>query len=284
MPGDSRLDDLFALPPDAFTGARDELAKELRADGDKAAANEVKALRRPTLAAWALNQLARQDRDGLERLREAGEALAREQRRAMSGLDHSGLRAAQQVRRQVTDELLSRALGLLRESGVAPDPHVDALRGAFDAAALDAESGQSLLEGRLSRPPAPPSGFGALSAVAPVAADDAPAEDASAQHTRVAETRSRLEAALAETRGRLEAAQAEARARREDADAATRDAQRAADEVQRLERELSQAREHHGSAEGRALDARQRVDAAEATVARRQEEVVQAESELGAES
>lgn len=270
MPGEPRLDALFSLSPDAFTEARDELAKELRAAGDKDGAAEVKALRRPTLAAWALNQLARQDRDGLQRLREAGEALAREQRRAMSGLDHSGLRAAQQARRQVTDELLDRALGLLRDSGVAPDPHVDALRGAFDAVVLDAGSGQSLLEGRLSRPPTPPSGFGALSALAPVAADDAPAEDTSAHHTRVAEARDRLEAA-----------QAEARARRGDADAASRDAQQAADEVERLERELAQARERYASAEGRAHDARQRVDAAEATVARRQEEAAQAEAGLG---
>src|SRR4051812_44776528 len=55
----SGVDDLFALDPSEFTAARDRLVAELREAGDKGAAAEVKALRRPTVTAWALNQLAR---------------------------------------------------------------------------------------------------------------------------------------------------------------------------------------------------------------------------------
>ena len=53
------MDDLFALPPAEFIAARDALAKRLKADGDATRAAEVKALRRPSVAAWAVNQVAR---------------------------------------------------------------------------------------------------------------------------------------------------------------------------------------------------------------------------------
>lgn len=273
MSVNQRVDELFTLPPDEFTQARDRLVKELRATGDADRAAQVKALRRPTLAAWALNQLARDDPEGLQRLRDAGDALAREQRRALAGLDSSGLRPAQETRRQVTEGLLQQALSVLRDAGVAPDPHADALRGALDAAALDVESSRALLHGRLSRPPDPPSGFGSLSALSAVPSNDPPARAASAAQ----------EQRIDEARRRLEAAQAEARAQRAEADAAAEQAQRKADDVQNLERELAHARRRAETADTRAQAARERAERAEAAVARRQEEVAQAEADVAAQ-
>ncbi|MEA2589487.1 MAG: hypothetical protein QOH66_2414, partial [Actinomycetota bacterium] len=55
---DEALDRLYAAPPDRFTAERDALAKSLKTS-DKAAAAAVKALRRPPVTAWALNQVAR---------------------------------------------------------------------------------------------------------------------------------------------------------------------------------------------------------------------------------
>ena len=46
-------DDLYALPPGDFTRARDERAKALRKEGRREEADAVKALRKPTVAAWA---------------------------------------------------------------------------------------------------------------------------------------------------------------------------------------------------------------------------------------
>ena len=46
-------EELYGLPPGEFTSARDKRAKELRGDGERDAANAVKALRKPTVAAWA---------------------------------------------------------------------------------------------------------------------------------------------------------------------------------------------------------------------------------------
>src|SRR5215208_532649 len=81
--------ELYALPPGDFTSARDARVKELRADGDRDAAAAVKALRRPTVAAWALNQLARSRAKDVERLLEAGERLRSAQEELLGGGDRA---------------------------------------------------------------------------------------------------------------------------------------------------------------------------------------------------
>ena len=70
-------EDLYGLPPGEFTRARDARAKELRTGGERDAANAVKALRKPTVAAWALNQLTRRRKKDLAALLSAGEQPAR---------------------------------------------------------------------------------------------------------------------------------------------------------------------------------------------------------------
>ncbi len=54
---EARIDALHALPLDEFTSARDELACRLRREGDADGGAEVKRLRRPSVAAWALGEL-----------------------------------------------------------------------------------------------------------------------------------------------------------------------------------------------------------------------------------
>jgi len=51
--------DLYGLAPEEFTAARNQLAKTLKDQGDAGASAAVKALRKPTLAAWLANQLVR---------------------------------------------------------------------------------------------------------------------------------------------------------------------------------------------------------------------------------
>ncbi|HVL99824.1 MAG TPA: hypothetical protein VM324_11090 [Egibacteraceae bacterium] len=55
-------------------------------------------MRRPTVAAWSLNQLARREPDGLAALRAVGGELALAQRRALSGCDHTGCGGRRQGR------------------------------------------------------------------------------------------------------------------------------------------------------------------------------------------
>src|SRR5947207_15901983 len=76
MPGrsvDREIDKLYGLSPEEFTAARDGLAKELKAAGDQSGATSVKALRRPTVAAWAVNQVVRREPKGADGLLEAGD-------------------------------------------------------------------------------------------------------------------------------------------------------------------------------------------------------------------
>jgi hypothetical protein len=54
---EAELDRLFALKPGEFVSARNELAAHLKASGDAPAAARVKALKRPSVPAWAVNQL-----------------------------------------------------------------------------------------------------------------------------------------------------------------------------------------------------------------------------------
>jgi hypothetical protein len=56
---ESTLDELYALRPQEFTAARDARAAEARRAGDRELADRIRALRRPTLSAWAGNLLVR---------------------------------------------------------------------------------------------------------------------------------------------------------------------------------------------------------------------------------
>ena len=56
---EAEIDRLFELSPERFVAERDATAKRLRSGGDVEAAARVTKLRRPTVAAWALDQLAR---------------------------------------------------------------------------------------------------------------------------------------------------------------------------------------------------------------------------------
>ena len=98
------LDDLYAAPPEEFTAARDRLAKELKAAGDAEAAAEVKARRRPTVVAWAINQAVRSHPQALQDLLAAGTALRRAHDRLVAGrTDREALRtAAEDERAAVT--------------------------------------------------------------------------------------------------------------------------------------------------------------------------------------
>src|ERR1700712_153141 len=82
-------DELYGLTPEEFTAARNARAKAAQADGDRALADAVKALAKPTAAAWLANQLVRQDPDALDPLLELGSAL----REATAKLDGAEMRA-----------------------------------------------------------------------------------------------------------------------------------------------------------------------------------------------
>jgi hypothetical protein len=100
-------DDLFSLPLEEFTAARNALAKELAATGDKDAATAVKQLKKPTRPAWAINQVAREHPKDVEALLHAGDALREAQEAALRG-DASKLREAGREVNEAIDQLAER--------------------------------------------------------------------------------------------------------------------------------------------------------------------------------
>jgi len=153
-------DALYAADPDEFVAARQALVKRLRADGDRAQAAEVAKLRRPTAAAWAVNQLARRHPDELAGLVELGRELGRAHERLLSGGRDDATITSGRRRREAIVDLVDRAAGILTGSGRAADAHRDAIAATLDAASLDPEVAADVVAGRLSKELDPPSGFG----------------------------------------------------------------------------------------------------------------------------
>ena len=101
-------DELYGAPPEGFTARRDELAREAGAEGDKALATAVRALRRPTAAAWVVNHLVREDSDAVEALVGLGERM----REAQSTLSGAQMRALSRERQSMLRELVRHAAAL----------------------------------------------------------------------------------------------------------------------------------------------------------------------------
>ncbi|HEV2786742.1 MAG TPA: hypothetical protein VGV67_10165 [Solirubrobacteraceae bacterium] len=167
MDRDAEIDDLYGLPLDEFTAARDDLAKRLRAAGDRDGAREVKTLRKPTVPAWAVNVATRRAPAKLEALFAATDQLARAQRRAASGVDAGTMHDLTTGHRAAVDAVVQEAAAALREAGTNPAAHLDEISATVLAGAVDAGARESLRDGRLVRPLDAP-GFGALPALSVV--------------------------------------------------------------------------------------------------------------------
>jgi hypothetical protein len=85
---------LFEVPLEEFIGARNALAKRLRAEGHEADAKEVAALRKPAKPLWLVNQLARRAPQHLQALIEATGRIRKAQEKGLAGDEvREGMRA-----------------------------------------------------------------------------------------------------------------------------------------------------------------------------------------------
>ena len=161
-------DELYSLSLGEFTGARDERAKALRKEGHRDDADAVKALRKPTVAAWALNQLARERPKELGRLLAAGKDLRAAQDELLAGGDRKAFQDAAAKERDEVATLTGEAAKLAVEGGERASPAVtEKVAATLHAAALDEETAEELRAGRLVREREAIGGFGAMSAEAP---------------------------------------------------------------------------------------------------------------------
>ena len=154
--------DLYGLPLEEFTKERDALAKELRQGGDKEAANEVKALRKPTMSAWTVNQLARRHPQEMRELVKAGEGLRKAQRAAVGGGGPDVLRDATRAHRDRLEDLTSFAREELGADGQTLQRAVQNLR----SASVDKEASKTMLAGTLTGD-VEQAGFGQLLSAVP---------------------------------------------------------------------------------------------------------------------
>jgi hypothetical protein len=160
------IDALFQLPLTEFTAARNALAARLKKAGDPEAAERVKALAKPSVPAWAVNQLYLKHRIVFDRLLDAGEKFRKAQTAQLGGKS-ADIRAPLESRRAALSELTTRASKLLTEAGSAAAP--DTMRRVTTT--LEALSTYAGLPGtpepgRLTDDVQPP-GFEALAALVP---------------------------------------------------------------------------------------------------------------------
>ena len=248
-----QADDLYGLPLSEFTAARDSLARELRAAGDKDSADAVKRLPKPSLTAWALDQAARAHPDAVARLLERGEELRDAQRAALTG-DASRLREAGRGLAEELDRVAGRAAEVLREAGRQPGvTHLERIRDTLRAAAADPEVGELLRRGVLVAD-AEPAGFG-LGGLGGL--DVAPTPT----------VRRRASRPSGEADQAVEAARRELRRAQAEADAATGRARRKVERAETAERRAQEAR-----LEAEAVRAEAEEAAGEADAARRHAE------------
>jgi hypothetical protein len=243
---DDALAELYGVGLDDFAAERTRLARELRAAGQKDDAAAVAKVRKPTLAAWVLNQLARRNSREVDLLLHAGHRL----RQSQAGVVRGGGREAYEQARQAEAEAL-RHLGreaavLLRSArGGATDATLAQVVNGLRAAAVSDEGRERLARGTFVRPPEEASGFGLLGELVGEL-PDAPKRKARPADARREQAR-RTKAELREARARLRDAEGSLKA----AEKAKREAERAAGaaaaqveaaraEVERLEKALEQ--------------------------------------------
>jgi hypothetical protein len=259
------IDRLYSLGPEVFTKERDEAAKRLREQGDREASALVKGLKKPTVAAWAVNQLSRRRPDLVAELLEAGAELRAAQRAVLSGSRKGDLREGTERRREAVALLIDETAATFREAGRDPAPHEDAIRSTLEAASADEAIGELVRAGRLTKEAEPPSGLGDVSPfeVLPGGRDatrKGPGVEESPADRRL---RERLETRMVKAEATLANARETASTSRQEADAAAKD-------VDRLERELRTAQRRAERASKAATTAKDRAEEAARALAKAQ--------------
>ncbi len=151
---EERLDALYREHPQGFVAARNELAKEARAGGDREEADRIKKLRRPSVAAWLINRVALSSPEPLEEFAEASGRLEEAQGRALEGDDEAvaDWRAAAAREREASAAVVERAADLARDSGHSVSQRGLELVGeTLRAAATDSGLRDRVMGGRVER-------------------------------------------------------------------------------------------------------------------------------------
>jgi hypothetical protein len=209
---DEGLNELFHGPLEEFTAARNELAKSLRSDGDAEAADWVKGLKKPSRAAWLVNQLAARKPKDVRKLLKVGEELRGAQEEMLAGsTDPEKLREVAAWEREAVGSLVQTAEAIGREHGVGSQI-LDRVGETLQAATSDPEVAEAIEKGQLVREQRA-SGIGLVGTATP----KAPARGRKTDEREAAERRSRQQQAKRRKEAERKLAAAEKKLEREQA-------------------------------------------------------------------
>ncbi|WP_296607153.1 hypothetical protein [Nocardioides sp.] len=281
-------DELYGLPLADFTPARDARAKQLKGTD---LAKQVKALRKPSVAAWVVNLLVRRETEQVEQVLSVGAAL-REAQASMSG---DALRELTKQRRQLTAAVTTQARRTAREEGTkVTDAIADQVEATLTAAMIDADCAKAVRSGMLVSALATtgldPADVAGAIAVPEALGFEAPSRDAEppprpglhvvpdpeADRKAIAAAREALEAAQSELDEATEAHE-DATAAYDELEARSLQLQAELDELrgriaelesaaEEVDDELSEAEESRDEAESAVVEARKARDAAQAAL------------------
>lgn len=262
---DAVADELYALPREEFTGARDARVKAARAAGDRDLATAIGTLRKPTSAAWVANLLARNHPGEVGDLIELGVAL----REAQATLDGATLQELSRQRHQVVHALVQRARALGRDAGTPVSEAVaHEVEETVTAALSDPDAARVLAAGRLTAALSPREGWFA-SAEAGAGAGTAPRPAAGGSPSKRTDdgARQRLAQELAEARTAAQQAADTRRNAHRAVEDAERRAREAAGAVEDLARRLAAAEQARDAVDQEVRFARRAVEDADQQVA-----------------
>jgi hypothetical protein len=234
MTSGSEGDLLYALPLEEFTKARDALATRLRRAGDRGEAASVKALKKPTTPAWAVNQLSRRSREGIEELIASADRLRKAQQELLHGGPAQAVWEATLAERDALGRLTEDARTILTDAGhAATRAMLDKISDTLAASSADPAARVLLRRGILTSE-MHRSGFGDLLGGAPAAGGALKAvPKPRSRRTRATSGRSERPKGGPTARAVLEAERASARA--------SKDAVRAGEEAEKAQRALERA-------------------------------------------
>ena len=155
------IDALYGLPLDAFTKARNDLARRLRSEGRRDEAAEVASLQKPSLPAWVVNQLARERRDHVGALLAAAKAIKggadgadEEFRKAADGLVRAARELLEAQGRRASDAVLKEVATTLRATAAEPPKDLETARltESRESSGFDALAGVTIAPGSKRAP------------------------------------------------------------------------------------------------------------------------------------
>ncbi|TLF76711.1 hypothetical protein [Nocardia cyriacigeorgica] len=278
--------ELYGLDPGEFVAARKDRAAHAKRAGESELAAAVAELRKPTVAAWTVNLLAREAPDEVDALLRLGEAL-REAQRELSGDD---LRTLTRQRQQVVNALARRAGELAAEHDrPVGEPVLREVATTLTAALADPEVADQVRDGTLAKS-ASYEGFGdaapALAAVPDARTGTGRRGTGRARRgkdsggDRAAARRKAAQAELDEARRDAESARADLDSAEREAAEAEKHLREAGDLVARLREELTAAEQQHRFARTAERGAREAARTAATDVERAQRRVERAEQAL----